>query len=120
MRFIEHLPPGARPCAVIPGRHRDPKGFIDTGINLPGIDPHIYLSYEGVKQAALIFGFVEGEVYAGLHEDLTERIHELETQLQDAQDELSRADGLIDAIDVLESANFRARHKPGRPKTKAA
>lgn len=118
MRFIEQLPPGARPCALIPGRQKDPKGFVDTGNELVGFDPHIYLSYEGVKQAALIFGFVEGEVYASLHEDLTERIHELETRLQETEEQLAQADGYLDAIDVLESADFRARKKAGRPKQK--
>jgi hypothetical protein len=120
MLYIENLPPGARPCAVLPGRQKDPKGFIDTGNDLLGIDPHVYLSYEGVRQAALRLGFVEGEEHHSLREELTDRIHQLETDLADTQEQLAQADGYLEAIDVLESANFRARHKPGRPKTKAA
>jgi hypothetical protein len=116
MRFIEHLPPGARPCALIPGRQRDPKGFIDTGNELPGFEPHIWCSYEGVKQAALIFGFVEGHLHNQTVDDLEQRLAMCQKELDDAQEQLSQADGYLDAIDTLESANFRARHKPGRPK----
>jgi hypothetical protein len=120
MLYLEYLPPGAPPCAVIPGRQKDPKGFIDTHVSLIGIDPPVRVSYEGVKQLALKFGFVEGEEHHSLREELTDRIHELETELAETQAELQRADGYLEAIDVLESANFRARHKPGRPKAKAA
>jgi hypothetical protein len=120
MLYIENLPPGARPCAIIPGRQKDPKGFIDTGNELVGFDPHIYCSYEGVKQMALKLGFVEGEEHHSLREELTDRIHQLETELQDTQEQLSQADGYIEAVDLLESAGFRARHKPGRPKQKVA
>jgi hypothetical protein len=120
MHFIEYLPPGAPPCALIPGRQKDAKGFIDTQRVLVGIDPPVRCSYEGVKQMALLLGFVEGEEHHALREELTERIHELEAELADTQEQLSQADGYLDAIDTLESANFRARHKPGRPKTAKA
>jgi hypothetical protein len=120
MRFIEQLPPGARPCAVIPGRQKDPNGFIDTGNELVGFDPHIYCSYEGVKQMALRMGFVEGDIHKQIVDDLEMRIALTGRELEETRDELARTDGLIDAIDTLESANFRARKKPGRPKAKEA
>lgn len=120
MNFIEYLPPGSPACAIIPGRQKDDRGFIDTGRVLVGFDQPVRCSYEGVKQMALKFGFVEGEVHEALREELTDRIHELETQLADLEEENRHLDGYVDAIDVLESANFRARHKPGRPKKAVA
>jgi hypothetical protein len=52
--------------------------------------------------------------------DRDARIAELERELHDRDLQLREADKLVDAIDVFESAGFRARKKTGRPPSKAA
>jgi hypothetical protein len=94
-------------------RGEDREGWIDTGIQLTGFDPHVYLSFAAVKTAAHLVGFADP---APLHD----RIAELERENADLQLQLREADKLVDAIDVFESAGFRARKKPGRPPSKAA
>lgn len=97
-------------------RGEDAKGWIDTGIELRGFDPHIYLSFGAIETAATIIGWSSPDVVAGLDA----RIAELERELHDRDLQLREADKLVDAIDVFESAGFRARKKPGRPPAKAA
>jgi hypothetical protein len=98
-------------AATLRGEDRD--GWIDTGLQLRGFDPHVYLSFAAVKTAARIVGFEDPA-------PLRDRIAELERELHDRDLKLREADRLIDAIDVFESQGFRARKKPGRPTTKAA
>jgi hypothetical protein len=118
MLFLNQLPPGARPCAVIPGRQRDPKGFIDTGNELPGFEPHIYCSYEGVKQMALRMGFVEGQQHQEVVRDLSARLAACELELDETREQLSMADGYLDALDVLKMRGATEHKRGGRPKQK--
>lgn len=75
-------------------------------------DGRMYVSVQYAMELGRAAGLVDpGDVDAarGELEAARARIVELE-------DELSVADSVIDAIDVIESRDFRARRKPGRPK----
>lgn len=100
-------------CAVLPqlgAAHRD--GYIDVGTELVGWDPHCYIS---VHAARLLGEFV------GLEdpEPLRDRIAALEAQVERLEAELEDERRVNSAIEVLESKEFRARKKPGRPKAAA-
>ena len=102
-------------CAVTL-KAEDPLGFIDTGTELPCIDPHIYLSVSWLHDNAEQMGLVSEEV----HNAALERIEELERDREQRDLELRELNAQLDAISVIESAErFKARRKPG-PKKKSA
>ena len=113
MRFVEkaEIRPGR--CAVIPtipGTH--PEGFFDTGSELPGFDNHVYVSLVAVKEMARKINWVSPATY----QEALDQIEALERQIRDAEADLRETQQFMDAIDVIESRDFRARRKPGRPK----
>lgn len=113
MRFVEQAFMQPHKCFVFPhlgNNHR--KGYIDPGNNLVCIDPHPYLSVEAVEQCAQFIGYPS----KAEHEAAVARVAQLERELDDARTALAEADRLIEAIDVIESRDFRARKKPGRPR----
>lgn len=104
------LPPG---FCIASLASEDPKGFIDTLLApaLP-LDPRIYVSVSWVEEMAAKLGWLSPDE-AG---ELRAECDALGGQVLDLEDELARADAALDAIDVIESRDFRARKKPGRPK----
>ena len=115
MRLVDRPERMPHHCAVTL-KADDPKGFVDTGTELPCIDPHIYLSVSWLHDIALDVGLVDE---AQLREAL-DRVESLEHQLAAKQDELAAVNAELDAISVIESSErFKARRKPG-PKKKAA
>jgi hypothetical protein len=117
VRIVEKLAWSPHKCAVIPflgeaSGHR----FIDTGIELEGFENRVYVSEPAVKDMGKMLGFPSLEE----HEELKSRVEELERELALTRDQLEDADSRLDAIDLLESANFTARKKPGRPRKEAA
>lgn len=113
MRFVERAVSRPSTCAVIPGRGAAEKeGFIDTGNELMGWDPHVYISFAGAREVARFIGWVDPESVAGLQEEVqvaNDRIAELEQELNDAELDLQ-------AKDRLERKGFALRQN----KTKAA
>lgn len=101
-------------CVVL-SKGDDPNGWIDCG-NLPfnQPDPRVYVSYGGVRTLALMCGWTAPE-------HVTERDQRI-AELQDENRRLTAENGSLrerqEAIDVLASAGFVARKKPGRPKEK--
>jgi hypothetical protein len=105
-------------CAVIPGRgaSSEPRGFYDTRNDLAGMDPHIYISYAGIEVLAKEIGWVPKDVLQEAHDEL-DRLREEIRRLEDENQQLGT---VFDAIDTLESADFRARRKAGRkPRAKS-
>jgi hypothetical protein len=100
-------------CAVT-GRS-DAEWYIDTMNNIPIIQPHIYVSNIGLRELVRTAGgYVPQSDFDSLRADLEaaeQRIEDLEAENND----LAR---FQDAIDTIESRDFRARKKVGRPKTK--
>lgn len=118
MRFVEQALTKPSRCAVlpsIPGTH--PEGFIDTGSELPGKgdqwDCHVYVSVVALRELNRVMGWHPEQV-----EVLEARVAELEHQLTETENRLTEADAVLDSIDALESRDFRARRKTGRPPAK--
>lgn len=113
MRFVERAPVRPHHCAVIPhlgANHKD--GYIDSGNEMSCIDPHIYVSVVAVREMARLIGDPSREEF----EAATARVAQLEEELAAAKDALDSAERFIEAIDAIESRDFRARKKPGRPR----
>jgi hypothetical protein len=111
--------PFARPmrCAAIPYIGQSAKGEIwfDTGSELMGPDDHVYLSGTAVKECARMIGWVPPSDVRTLQAEVRHLNDEL-AALVAHRDDLERK---LAAIDVIESADFRARKKPGRPPKEA-
>lgn len=117
MRLVDkpHLRPHR--CAAVPfiGQTADCR-WVDTGQSLGFDDDRVYLSEPAIVDAAKLLGHPSVEEYtAVVHE--RDRLFARVTELED---ELTEASRMVDAIDVIESADFRARKKAGRPKKPAA
>lgn len=112
MRLIPDLPRGVEHCAGLPNVSEDAEGFIDTGTRLPGIDPPVFPSARFIRQAAELLGYPSDKDY----DEVVARGAELERRVAELEAEVLAAEACVEAIDVLESAGFRARRKPGRPK----
>lgn len=117
MRLVERALTRPMHCAVFPtlGASHS-KGYIDPGTELPGFDNHVYVSVEAVEQMAQLIGHPSRESHA----DALQRVAELEQKVADLETDLREADKFAEAVDVLESRDFRARRKPGRPKKQEA
>lgn len=90
--------------------------FIDTGSHLTdGFHDRVYVSETAVLEMARMLG----QPSKGEHREATDRVKALEAQLLEATAELVDLREKFSAIDVLASADFRARKKPGRAKTPA-
>lgn len=105
----EHVPGHC----VLSLKSEDPEGFIDTGLNpsmafADDMDPHIYASVSVVKEWARKLGMVDPA-------DPLE-LDNLRRECLLLRDQLADADKRLDAIDLLESAGYTQRKKPGRPR----
>jgi hypothetical protein len=106
-------------CAVFPtlgARH--PKGYYRTDNVLPGPGIHehtVYVSVEAVEVLARKEGWISPEEHANQRA----HIEGLARELEQYKGDLAEAQRHLDAIDVIESADFRARKKTGRPRAAA-
>jgi hypothetical protein len=96
-------------CLVL-GKGDDPVGWIDCG-NLPSHkpDPRSYVSHGGALTAARLFGYDIPQLVQD-----SERKTQLEAELAQVQAKLAELEAEFAAIDMLASAGFVARKKPGR------
>lgn len=105
------MPPGQ--CLVTMS-HDDPRGFVDTLLTPAVVDPRVYLSVSWIEETARKLGMVYAD---------EAKAAALEARVEELELELAEADKRIEAIDVMESAGFTARKRPGRkpakPKAKA-
>lgn len=111
MRWVETATIRPHRCAAIPFvAGNDEEGFIDTGSELDGFDNHVYISVKAVNEMANLIGrptITQFREVVQSNQDMYTRLLELTAQ----RDALQRQ---IDAVDVLASADFVARRKPGR------
>lgn len=100
MRWVRT--PAIRPhrCAAIPFITNDQKGFIDTGYDLMGWDPHVYVSVTGVEQMARMIGWIPGGAVLQHEEDKKT----LQSELQAARDEISQLRAQLDATEIVRQA----------------
>jgi hypothetical protein len=114
MRLIGELTQMPYECAVIPGRGNssEQEGFIDTGNELRGWDPHVYVSVGAVKELARFIGLPSERE----HERLTKERDELRGQVTHLEAQVQELEEFRDSIDVIASQDYVTRKKPGRPK----
>lgn len=114
-RWVAHTVTRPMHCSGFPGLGaRHPKGYWDMGVDLDR--EHVYWSVEGVEDRARAQGWTSPEDTRALRD----RVAELEAEkvaLEAAHADLEQR---FAAIDVLASAGFVARKKPGRPKEAVA
>jgi hypothetical protein len=86
MRWVPVAAQRPHRCAAIPlvGAHHA-KGFIDTGYDLHGWDPHVYISVVAVEEMARMIGWVRPGDVAGREAEvdgLKVRVAELEADIE--------------------------------------
>ena len=98
MRLTESLP--FPPCrdAIHPSRKEGTGLFIDTGVDLPELDPRIYLHLETVRELAKEF---LGMVDSGDIALVRVAIEESEQEITRLQEELQEADQALQAIEFI-------------------
>ena len=74
----------------------------------------MYVSVVAVKDMARELGWIS-DLEAG---QLKAEIHRLEQERDEALERADAAEAVVDAIDVIESREFKARKKPGKPRVK--
>lgn len=118
MRWVPQAAMRPHRCAVIPfiGNSSAKKGFIDTGSDLPGWDPHVYVSVEAVEEMARMIGWQPAHVHSG-HKD---RLAEKDAMIESLKGEVASRDVQLEAVQVLKNAGFSQTRPPGRPKKVAA
>ena len=115
MRIVQTPTHQPAHCFVT-GKSKHEEGFVDFGAPVPGIDPYPVITVGVAKQVGQLVGMVDPQEV----EALKAQLEGVRAALQSAQDELDELRLRQEAIDTLESAGFRARHKPGpRPKVEA-
>lgn len=72
----------------------------------------VYLRVSYARELGRFAGLVEPDEIDRLRSELDEA----NARVLQLEEELAAADGVIDAIDVIESRDFRTRRRPGRPK----
>lgn len=100
LRIVDgpELPPGH---CIATLRTEDKKGFVDTLLTPAVIDPRVYLSVSYIEDVARGLGM---EYPKGQRDD----------DVEDLKRQLAEAEKALEAVDVMESAGFVARKKPGR------
>jgi hypothetical protein len=101
---------------VLPGRAKDPGGFIATEATHPFSNRRVYVSAEAVRIMANEYGFVSREDVAGLREDLADA----NTRIAQLEQELEEADRFQSHIDGITKHGFQVKRAPGRPSLKKA
>lgn len=113
MRFVDKAPGKPGTCAVFPqfgGQHV--RGYIATGTVLPGWDPEIVISVQAVEEMVRQLGWPTVQEHA----DAVAELERALARVEHLEADLTEANRIVDAIDAIESADFRARKKAGRPK----
>lgn len=110
MEIVERAESYPSRCAVT-GITEGP--FVDTGHwgqDRAGTAERRYLLVSTVREAAGCLGLVEPD------SAVSEELESVRAELEAARVELDKARRFIEAIDVIESADFRSRKKTGRPR----
>lgn len=118
MRWVQQAAISPHRCAVVPyiGNSNTQRGFIDTGMDLPGWDPHVYVSVDAVEQMARLVGWEPRSVAVRQ----AARVEVLEGRIAELEAELAESGRTLEAVQVLKAAGYSAQRKPGRPKKAVA
>lgn len=104
-------------CAAIPflGNSSARAGFIDTGMEIRGVDPHIYISMEAAQEIAKFIGWSGPSTARGLQGEVARLTAELDQVIA----ERDAAQQYIDSIEYVARGPMKPYKKSGRPKKEA-
>lgn len=116
MRWVPHAAMRPHTCAAIPfiGNSNAKRGFFDTGRDLPGWDPHVYISWEAAEEMARQMGWQPNHVQQGQQA----KVAALQAELEESKAENARLLEQIAAVKVLKNGGFAQANPPGRPPRK--
>jgi hypothetical protein len=77
--------------------HRDPEGFIDTGVELPYVDSRVQISVRAVRDLGRFIGMAQPEEW----QEAQGRIAELEARVAELEAQLSAAEEFEKAVSVV-------------------
>lgn len=108
--------PTVRParCAALPHVNAHTPGDVRwlACTEMPGFDNFVYLSDVAVRQAMSLLGYKTPVEVEGIEQELAQ----LRAECEEMRERLMVAESFVQAVDTIESADFRARRKPGRPR----
>jgi hypothetical protein len=112
MRLVPQATMPPHRCAVIPFKgNSSSRGFIDTGMDLPGWDPHVYVSVEAVEEMARMIGWEPRHVSAR-H---AQKTHEAQARISELEELLAGHERFREAAEyTLNQFGAQVRNKPGR------
>lgn len=113
MRWVQQATLRPHHCAAIPfvGNSNAKKGFFDTGQDLPGWDPHVYVSVEAVEEMARLIGWQPAHV----GQQNTAVLEEKDREIALLREQLEEADRFAEAAEyTLGRFGEKVRNKPGR------
>lgn len=113
MRLVEELVALPQRCLAT-GYSHGPQ--VDFEVNVPFVEPHLYLHTSVVEEAAGLLGCVKRDVY----QQVIQERDALQAQVKDLERERAQLQRQVDAITVLENTSFVLKRRPGRPKAVAS
>jgi hypothetical protein len=118
VRLVTHAAIRPHRCAVIPfiGNSNAKEGFVDTGMDLPGWDPHVYVSVEAVKEMARLIGWQPSTVLQG-HK---QKVETLQRKLEGLEAENEALSEQLAAVHTLKQNGYTASKRVGRPPNQKA
>lgn len=99
MRIVQQAALRPHRCAAVPfiGNSNSKLGFVDTGQDLPGWDPHVYVSVEAVCEMARLIGWQPRMVQA----EMDRRLAAKDDRIKALEAELAENARLVDAARLL-------------------
>ena len=114
MRFVERLHIRPTHCLAIPflGANH-PKGYVDFGVELVGMDNHVAISVEAMQQAAR--DVPECALVSRDELTLVQTENDvLRREAEDLREQLKAADEELNAIHTIRARGYSVQKKPGR------
>lgn len=113
MRWVQAAAQRPHKCAVLPmvGNSNAAGGFIDTGYDLHGWDPHVYVSVLAVQEMARMIGWVAPGTVTGRAAES----EELKARVEALEQEVAERDVQLAAVHMLKQAGYMPAKRVGRP-----
>lgn len=86
-------------CAIT-GRSEDPEGFIDTGNNIPVMDPRIFVSVSGAHRLAQEIGYEPLQAQINAREQIANQAEQIKALRARVADQEAQIKTLKDAISL--------------------
>ena len=108
MRMVAHAAQRPHRCAAIPFlSNHNSRGFFDTGNDLNGWDPHVYISFEAVEQMATMLGWVP----KAMNHVVERKLEQAENVVKLSEEKVANLQKQLEAVETLRNAGFKARER---------